>query len=68
MVATIMRQIGLHEDTITLSSREQQPRTQERFEVFVPIRGAELSPSRRRSAGSRSSPTPMARSRSAPSM
>ena len=34
-----MRQIGLPEDTITLSSPEQPPRTRERFDVFVPVRG-----------------------------
>ena len=39
LVTTIMRQIGLPEDTITLSSPEQRPRTQERFDVFVPVRG-----------------------------
>jgi hypothetical protein len=39
LVTTLMRQIGLPEDTITLSSPEQRPRTQERFDVFVPVRG-----------------------------
>ncbi len=39
LVTTIMRQIGLPEDTITLSSPEQPPRTRERFDVFVPVRG-----------------------------
>jgi hypothetical protein len=39
LVTTIMRQIGLPEDTITLGSPEQHPRTHERFEVFVPVRG-----------------------------
>jgi hypothetical protein len=34
-----MRQIGLPEDTISLSGSEQHPRTQERFDVFVPVRG-----------------------------
>jgi hypothetical protein len=39
LLRTIMRQIGLPEDTISLSGSEQHPRTQERFEVFVPVRG-----------------------------
>ena len=39
LVTTIMRQIGLPEDTITLNSPEQHPRTHERFDVFVPVRG-----------------------------
>ena len=39
LLRTIMRQIGLPEDTISLSGSEQHPRTQERFDVFVPLRG-----------------------------
>lgn len=39
LLMTIMRQIGLPEDTISLSGSEQHPRTQERFDVFVPVRG-----------------------------
>ena len=39
LLRTIMRQIGLPEDTISLSGSEQRPRTQERFDVFVPVRG-----------------------------
>lgn len=39
LVTTIMRQIGLPEDTIALSASQQYPRTQERFDVFVPVRG-----------------------------
>ena len=39
LVTTIMRQIGLPQDMITLSSPEQPTRTKERFDVFVPARG-----------------------------
>lgn len=39
LITTIMRQIGLPEDTISLSTSERHPRTQERFDVFVPVRG-----------------------------
>jgi hypothetical protein len=39
LLRTIMRQIGLPEDTISLSGSEHHPRTQERFDVFVPVRG-----------------------------
>lgn len=39
LVTTIMRQIGLPEDTITLSSTEHGPQALERFDVFVPVRG-----------------------------
>jgi len=34
LVTTLMRQIGLPEDTIALSSPEQRPRTHERFDVL----------------------------------
>lgn len=39
LVTTMMRQIGLPEDMMTLSSPEQPPRTREQFHVFVPVRG-----------------------------
>ncbi|MDQ6804320.1 MAG: hypothetical protein M3065_05010 [Actinomycetota bacterium] len=39
LVTTIMRQIGLPENTITLSSPKKRSLTHERFDVFVPVRG-----------------------------
>ncbi|MCW3033355.1 MAG: hypothetical protein JWM60_1700 [Solirubrobacterales bacterium] len=43
LVATIMRQIGLPEDTISFSAPEQSARHHERFDVLVPVRGLAVS-------------------------
>jgi hypothetical protein len=43
LITTIMRQIGLPDETISLARPEQPAQIWERFEVFVPVRGLVVS-------------------------